>query len=65
MYHIREIIIVVQLKKFILEGNPSGNLQKAWYCASTGGTKQYWRSTVNYAYGVVLAEPWHDNAIQY
>ena len=31
---------------------------------SRRGTEQYWRSTANYA-GAVLAEPWHDNAIQY
>ena len=42
----------------------SGNLQQAGYCASTGDTEQYWRSTVNCT-GAVLAEPWHDHAIQY
>ena len=33
---------------------PSGNWQQARYCASTGSTKEYWRSTVNCT-GAVLS----------
>ena len=44
--------------------HPSESYQQTRYCFSTGDTKQYWRSTVNYA-GVVLAKRWHGNAIQY